>query len=263
MPKNLFFRNDDVRHKLDQSLIDITKLFIDKKIPIIHAVEPANITEEVAGWLLETKKAYPEYVDIMQHGFEHKIKNKFLKGEFGGQRNYEEQYNDIRQGKDLMNNWFGDLWFPAFNFPYAPYNPPAIKAVNDLNYKVINSHYNDGLTRKIFYFVGHLLNKGYLFDHHVSWNLDFYPGTNLFEIDMNISFIEKYLNEEEDAEFFTLQEMISKTIQYSKYETTGVLLHHRYHNTESKIKLVEDYLNWCLGNEFSFTSIPEIYNRYK
>ncbi len=263
MANSIFFRNDDIRNKLDQSLIDVTGSFIEKKIPIAHAVEPANITAEVAGWLLRMKKDYPDLIVIMQHGYDHTIKNKLIKGEFGGQRNYEEQFEDISRGKKLMDRWFGDLWFPAFNFPYAPYNPPAMKAVDDLNYKVINSHYNDSLSRKLFYAAGHLLNKGYLFNHHVSWNLDYYPGTRLFEIDMNVSFIKKYLNEEEDAEFFTLGELISKTVRYSKYKTTGTLLHHRYHNTEDKIKLVKDYLDWCITNGYKFTSLPEIYNRYK
>ncbi len=261
--KNIFFRNDDVRQKLDQSLIDITELFIDKKIPVTHAVEPANITKEVAEWMLKTKKDFPDYIEIMQHGFDHTIKNKILKGEFGGQRTYEEQYNDIKQGKELMNEWFGDLWFPAFNFPYAPYNKAAIKAVDNLGYKVLNSHYNDDLSRKLFYKAGHLINKGYFLNHHVSWNLDYYPGTKLFEIDMNISFIKKYLNEDEDAEFFTLSELQSKTIRYSRYKTTGVLIHHRYHNNKSKIKLVEDYLNWCIEEKYNFTSLSEIYNNCK
>lgn len=256
----IFFRNDDVRDRLDQSLVELTKLFIEKKIPIIHAVEPANISEEVANWLLRMKLDFPEYVEIMQHGYDHTIKNKIKKGEFGGQRTYKEQYDDIKCGKDLMNKWFGDLWFPAFNFPYAPYNLAAIKAVDDLDYKVINSHFNNGISRKLFYFAGHLINKGNLFNHHVSWNLDYYPGTKLFEIDMNISFIKEYLNEKEDAVFFNLDELISDTIKYSKYRTTGVLFHHRYHNSGSKLKLVEDYLNWCLSNGFDFTSLSEIYN---
>ncbi len=263
MANKIFFRNDDVRHKLDKSLIEITELFIDKKIPITHAVEPANITKEVAEWLLETKKSNPDYIEIMQHGFDHSIKNKIIKGEFGGQRTYNEQYNDIKRGKELMNSWFGNLWFPAFNFPYAPYNPAAIKAVNDLGYKVLNSHYNSGLSRKIFYLAGHLVKRGFLFNHHVSWNLNYYPDTRLFEIDMNISFIKKYLNEDEDAEFFTFNDLKTKTLQYSKYKTTGVLLHHRYHNSQSKLKLVEDYLNWCTTNGFDFTSLAGIYNSYK
>jgi len=259
----LFFRNDDIRESLDNSLIDITNLFINYQIPITHAVEPANVSEVVVDWLKEVKTKYPKLISIMQHGYEHKIKNQFKKGEFGGQRNYREQFNDIRKGKDLMDKWFGDLWFPAFNFPYAPYNPEAIKAVNDCGFQVLNSHYNSGLSRQIFYAFGHVLNKGYMFNHHVSWNLKYYPNTRLFEIDMNTSFIKKYYNEEYDCEMLTMEELLHELNKYKKYKTIGILLHHRYHNTDEKIKLVDDYLKWCKNNpEFEFSSIEEIYKKY-
>ena len=52
----IFFRNDDVRDKLDQSLVSITELFIDNRVPISHAVEPANVSDEVIKWLIEMKK---------------------------------------------------------------------------------------------------------------------------------------------------------------------------------------------------------------
>lgn len=259
MSNTIFFRNDDVRDQLDDSLIDITNIFINKNIPITHAVEPANITKNVADWLNNIKNKFPDYVDIMQHGYDHTIKNKFKKGEFGGQRGYKEQFIDIKNGKDLMNKWFGESWFPAFNFPYAPYNPAAIQAVDDLNYKVINSHYNQDLSRKIFYFIGHRLNKGYLFNHHVSWNYDYYPGTNLFEIDMNISLIKNYINEGTDAEFYTIDELIKQTLRYKDNYAIGVLLHHRYHNSNEKIRLIEKYIDWCVEKRYRFISLPNIY----
>lgn len=258
----MFFRNDDVRDTLDDSLVAITDLFVEKNIPITHAVEPANITPEVVAWLVSMKKANPEVIEIMQHGYEHTIKNSQKKGEFGGQRSYEEQYADIESGMKLMDDYFGEHWFKCFNFPYAPYNPAAIKAVNDLGFKVFNSHYNIGLSRKLFYFVGHALRKGYMLDHHVSWNLKKYPGTDLFEIDMNFGFITKYLNEQTDAILRSLDELIIETDKYSKQKTIGVLLHHRYHNTSDKIKLVEDYLSWSQEEEFEFLSMESIYARY-
>jgi len=259
----LFFRNDDIRGQFDSSLKEITELFIAYNVPITHAVEPANITFEVAEWLKDIKKKNPKLIGIMQHGYDHKIKNKLKKGEFGGQRNYQEQYNDIKRGKDLMNKWFANLWFPAFNFPYAPYNPAAIKAIDDCQFRVLNSHFNTKLNRRVFYLIGHALKKGYLLNHHVSWNLDYYPGTHLFEIDMNISFIRKYFNEENDCEMLSLEELKQETNNYLKYQTIGVLLHHRYHNNESKIKLVDHYLKWCRSNpKFEFLSLEEIYTRF-
>jgi len=258
----MFFRNDDVRDALDDSLVAITDLFIKHRIPITHAVEPANLTTDVIEWLLSVKRDHPGIIEIMQHGYDHTIKNKQRKGEFGGQRTYEEQYADIRTGKDLMNKYFGDQWFECFNFPYAPYNPAAIRAVDEVGFKVLSSHYNSDWKRRVFYFVGHLLRKGYLLDHHVSWNLKQYPGTSLFEIDMNAGFISKYLNEQTGSVMLTLDELVQLTRRYLGQRTIGILLHHRYHDTSEKIDLVEDYLRWAKNRNFEFMTMEQIYAKF-
>ena len=258
----MFFRNDDVRGKLDKSLVEITNLFVDNQIPITHAIEPANVTPDVVEWLLSKKKENPHLIEIMQHGYDHTIKNLLKKGEFGGQRTYSEQFSDIKAGKRLMNNYFGTSWFRCFNFPYAPYNPAAIKAVDDLNFDVISSHYNSSISRRLFYCIGHLLKKGYFLNHHVSWNLQRYPNTSLFEIDMNFGFIKRYYDEMTSSLLMSLEEMINATIQYQNQKTIGVLIHHRYHNTTAKIKLVEDYILWAKEQSFEFSTMQSVFEKY-
>ncbi|MFH1900736.1 MAG: polysaccharide deacetylase family protein, partial [Candidatus Omnitrophota bacterium] len=145
MKKIIFFRNDDVRQNLDNSLIEMTQIFLDHCIPITHAVEPANVSSEVINYLIDLKIKYPKFVEIIQHGYNHKLNymkmvgGKLRKGEFGGERTFEEQYRDIKAGKELMDKYFGNLWFPAFTFPYGARNNKAIKAINQLNYKVLES----------------------------------------------------------------------------------------------------------------------------
>ncbi len=263
MKNIMYFRNDDVRHNLDDSLIKITNLFISHGIPITHAVEPANISSEVVIWLTNVKMQHPQLINIIQHGYDHTIKNKLIKGEFGGQRTYKEQLMDIKKGKEIMDSLFGSLWFPAFSFPYSPYNPEAIEALNDCGYKVLNSHFSGRISRRIFYKIGHIMRRGYLLNHHVSWNLKYYPKTKLFEIDVNTSFIKRYYNELTDCDMMTLKEIINETIQHSKYRTVGVLLHHRYHNNDAKLKLVDDYLKWCKSNQNNeFWSLNKIYANF-
>ena len=105
MSDEYFFRNDDVRGSLDGSLVRIQELFIKRGIPITHAVEPANITEDVVNWLLSVKDKHPNMVSIMQHGYDHSIKNIRQYGEFGGDRTYDEQYQDIGNGKGFTVHW--------------------------------------------------------------------------------------------------------------------------------------------------------------
>ena len=262
MSKEYFFRNDDIRDSLDSSLVQIQELFIKRDVPIVHAVEPANVTPEVVEWLLEMKANHPELITLMQHGCDHTIKNNNKKGEFGGQRGFDEQYEDIRKGKDLMNSLFGDAWFEAFNFPYAPYNKDAIRALEKVGYKVLNSHYNVEWKRRAFYAIGHLLRQGMLLDHHVSWNLDIYPGTTMYEISMNITFIKKYHDEQTNCDFFTLEELCNKIDQYipTRYPI-GLLLHHRYHTTQESIDLIGGVFDYLEQKGIRPVSMETIYKQ--
>ncbi len=256
----MFFRNDDIRGTLDTALQRITQIFLDRRVPIIHAVEPANVTREVSGWLLEVKRAHPDLVDFMQHGYDHVVKNTVQKGEYGGQRTYEEQHADILRGRKLMDEHFGDQWFNAFNFPYGAYNEAAVRAVNDCGFAVLNSHDNIEWKRRVFYAVGHLLRQGRLLNHHVSWNLKTIPGTRLLEIDMNVGFIRRYLNEGVDSVMFSLGEMKTDTMRYARRRSIGVLLHHRYHTSEEHFALVEDYLDWAAESGlFTFARMSDVH----
>ena len=262
MSKIMTFRNDDVRGKVDKELEEMVKIFIDNKIPLTLAVEPINLTDEVVKWLLAVKKESPSYIEIMQHGYDHTVKNKIRTGEFGGQRTYDEQYKEIHHGKELMNNYFGDQWFEAFNYPFGEYNPAAMQAASDCGFKVVYSHFNARLSRRIFYKVGHLLNKGYLFDKHVSWNLDYYPNTNLFEIDANISFIKKYLDEETGSEMFSLEELKEKTKMYMDFPIVSLLAHHRYHNSREKMKIFQQYIDWTREFNFEYFTSEQIFKKF-
>ena len=69
----IFFRNDDVRDVLDDSLIGLTELCLKHQVPIAHAVEPANVTPEVVDWLMATKKKHKRLIEIIQHGYDHSL----------------------------------------------------------------------------------------------------------------------------------------------------------------------------------------------
>lgn len=259
----IFFRNDDVRGTLDKSLTEMTEIFINHHIPLIHAVEPANVSSEVADYLLLKIADYPGIVELMQHGYDHSIKNNERKGEFGGQRGYDEQFKEIKAGKDLMDKNFGKNWFPAFNFPFGPYNLAAMQAVADTGIKMVNGSSGIDFKRKLFYMTAHLLRKEMFLGYRVPYNLKRRPITKLFQVDMSVGFIDKYYDEESDCKMMTLDEMKNETMRFMHCKTIGVLMHHRYHNTAERIKLIEDYLVWLktLPN-IEFSNLEGIYNKY-
>ena len=260
MSRQYFFRNDDIRNTLDESLVRIQQLFTERSIPITHAVEPANVTPEVVDWLLSVKENSPHLITIMQHGYDHTSKNTRKKGEFGGDRTYQEQYRDIHSGKELMDANFGDSWFHAFSFPYAPYNSAAIQALQDMGYKVFNSHYNIEWKRRLLYAIGHLLGKGRLFDRHVSWNMKQYPGTTMYEVSMNIGFIRRYHNEQTDCDFCSYEELCALINRYLRsHFPIGVLLHHRYHVTEESLQLISRVFDYLDSKGGVAVSMEQIY----
>jgi hypothetical protein len=263
------FRNDDVRETLEPELIQITDLFIKYKIPISHAVEPGNITEEVLDWLLDIKLKHPDLIEIIQHGFKHTLNiekfygGKKRKGEFGIGRSYKEQYEEIRKGKELMNRYFGSNWFQCFTFPYGGKDNIALKAANDVGYKVMNDHKGVSFTHKVFYFVGRMFRRNFIKGRSVSYHLKKRPNTKLFNIDMNVSVITKYHNEVSDCDMLDINQLISKVNTFRNERTLGVILHHRYHNTMEKIRLVDEFLAWCVNQpDFEFATQEDIYKKF-
>ncbi len=265
------FRNDDVRHVLDSSLIKISELFIEKKIPLTYAVEPANLTTEVIDWLKEKKETYPDLIEIVQHGYNHNYnfyieKNgKIKKGEFGSKMTYEEQFNLISKGQLLMNKYFDKLWFNAFVFPCGAFNKESIKVLDNLNFEVVTGVHHHDLKHKFFYTLGRILNKKELLGHTVSYNLKNKLKSNVFEIGTGISIIKKYISDTE-ADFLSLSAIQKKILCFKNNQSknVGILLHHRFHKKEEDFLLLEDLLNFILlQKDIQNLTLEETYKRFK
>ncbi|MCB1162739.1 MAG: polysaccharide deacetylase family protein [Candidatus Krumholzibacteriia bacterium] len=262
-PVIAFFRNDDV-NELTPELIALSELFFAAEIPIIHAVEPGNVTDDCVDWLLEKKAQHGRLLEIMQHGYNH---TKHYDGEFGGKRGYREQYEDLKRGQDIMDARFGDQWFSAMNFPYGPYNQDAIRAVDALGYKVFNGHYNPRRSRRLFYALGRLMGKGQIMNRHISHHLEIYPGTSTFTIDMAITYIDSYYGHygSQECTFFSVDELMQRFEEAKRHiNAIGWLLHHRYHNSEASLRLVQDTIDAVRKSDpaIEFWNFEEIHAAY-
>ena len=60
------FRNDDV-NSLTEPLKKLTEIYLKRKVPITHAVEPGNVTIETIDWLKQLKTHDPHLIEIIQH----------------------------------------------------------------------------------------------------------------------------------------------------------------------------------------------------
>ena len=269
--KYIFFRNDDVRDSLDKSLVDLTALFTTHGVPISHTVEPANVSKEVIDWLISVKNETPRLIEIVQHGYGHRLNyrkiigGKLKKGEFGGSRSYDEQFEEIKHGMELMNQFFGKQWFQLFTFPYGARNRQAIQAVSKAGFKVVNGSMGASLKHRTLYFIGRFLRKEMLWGRKISWHLRHKPKTKLFQIDTSISVIKKFNDEFVDAEFYTLEELQKQTLRYlSNEKTVGFVLHHRYHTSKEHLKLIEDLILWLKGfNNVEFVTQEFLYDKFR
>ncbi|MBT3316703.1 polysaccharide deacetylase family protein [bacterium] len=256
-----YFRNDDV-NVLDEELINVTRRCTDEGVPITHTVEPANVTDECIDWLIAEKSKNPRLVELMQHGYDHVERDV---GEFGGNRSYEDQFADLSTGKRILQEKLGDAYLPCLNFPFGPYNKNSMRAADDLGFRIICSHYNHRLSRRIMYAVGHALNLGQILDKHVSYHLGTYPRTGMYCIDMAVSFIDKYIGEHgsNTCEFHSAEKMAENITPFLNFTPViGVLLHHRFHHTEESLDLITKtirHIKTIPGAEF--LNIEEIYNR--
>jgi len=254
--KSVFFRNDDVRDRLDSSLIDLTMLCIEHQVPIQHAVEPANVTSEVAEWLIGIKKQHPDLIEIIQHGYSHNLKNPQQKMEFGGKRGYQDQYDDIKKGKEIMDHTFGHLWEPIFTFPYGTFNEHTLMAINNLGYKAISSKIKFTFKGQIKNRLGKLLGKDMLVGKHISYHPGLHNGYQFREISVSANLIRSYTGET-TAEHYALEDILKQiTTAGIHTDIIGVLFHHRFH--ANVLNLTAQLINTLRDKGYSFSTLSNL-----
>ena len=257
-----YFRNDDV-NILDNELVQVSKRCIDEGVPITHTIEPANIQPDAVQWLKEEKARDPRLLEIMQHGYDHKKRDV---GEFGGKRPFDSQLHDLKHGKEIMLETFGDDFLPAINYPFGPYNKHTIKATDQLGFRILCSHYNSRASRRAMYAVGHLLRLGQIKGKHVSYHLDYYPRTGLYCIDMATTYIKTYIGDYGSREciFHDLEDLKARIESFIPFTPViGVLLHHRFHTSTESLDLISRTIEWLRtipGAEFM--NLEEIYRKF-
>jgi hypothetical protein len=268
--KYFFLRNDDVRSTLDTELVELVELCKEFEVPISLTVEPANVSDEVVNWLMEEKEKHPGIIEIVQHGYDHKLKyskmigGKMKKGEFGGDRTYDDQYKDIEEGKQLMDKYFGDKWFKLFTFPFGARNDASIKAVNDAGFLAVNGSMGITWKHKMFYLAGRKLNKELLKGRKISYHLRYKRGTKLFQIDTSISIIKKFIDSDKNGVFYNLEDLIDVTKKYlQETSAVGVVLHHRYHHEQETKDLMRSYFEWLKSqDDITCVTQKQIFEKY-
>lgn len=102
---------------------------------------PGKVEKELVDHTNDLKKNHPELIHINQHGFRHENHNDkdSYKYEFGENRSYKEQKEDIKKGEEIMKVKFGKNFSKIFSPPYYRYNDDTIELIKELNYEGIST----------------------------------------------------------------------------------------------------------------------------
>lgn len=256
------FRNDDV-NELTPELKRITSILNEQEVPVTHALEPANVTDETVEWLKGMKATHGRLIEITQHGWSHAWHGD---GEFGKKRSYQEQLSDLRKGKERLEVLFGRDFFPMLTIPFGRYTRETVRAADALGFKVFCSHFNYRWPQRAFYFLGRVLGFDELNGHHVSYHLDYHPGTDLFQVDSSLSFIKEYLGRYTDDCVMEEQDWLMQEFERFARRTTVLvfLLHHRYHKDADSLDLVGKTVTALTEREdVVFMNYAEIYEKFR
>ncbi len=136
-PVKVFFRDDDGGWA-DDHLQALCEDFTNLELPLDIAVIPDALSDrsiELISRLINSSDRFA----IHQHGFTHA--NHQLQGrscEFGSDRSYQQQYDDIAAGKKILAAAFGSTVKPIFTPPWNRCNGDTASALHALDIEYLS-----------------------------------------------------------------------------------------------------------------------------
>ncbi len=132
-PLKVFFRDDDGGW-VDSQLQALADEFETHGLPLDIAVIPAALSDQSVK-LIDNLITADNKISIHQHGFSHT--NHQTKGrscEFGSERGYQQQLDDIAAGQQILNRVFKARVCPIFTPPWNRCTSDTVAALGALNF---------------------------------------------------------------------------------------------------------------------------------
>lgn len=135
----IFFRADDIG-AAGKAFDALCRIFRHHGIPLALAVVPAWLSEARQERLFNAAPVEDDLWSWHQHGWRHVNWQKSgKKCEFGEDRAFDHQYNDILQGRQKMELIFGKYFTPIFTPPWNRFSSPTVKILRNLGFKGIST----------------------------------------------------------------------------------------------------------------------------
>jgi hypothetical protein len=137
-PPRVFFRADDIGAG-GRPFEALCRLFRAFEIPLAMAVVPAWITGIRQKQLLKLAPLEEPFWGWHQHGWCHvNWQRSGKRSEFGEQRPLEKQFSDISQGRQKLQDIFGEHLVDVFTPPWNRLSHATIKILEELDFKAVS-----------------------------------------------------------------------------------------------------------------------------
>lgn len=126
----VFIRDDDLG-ALTPEFLRFHALFAEREVPVSYQIIPERLTVECAAFLKSEQARRPDLIEFGQHGLRHEmeVRGKIEYYEFGPERGYEQQLQDIRAGKSILRELLGQE-IELFTPPRHRYNRDTLRALD-------------------------------------------------------------------------------------------------------------------------------------
>jgi len=185
----IFLRNDDVARET-RTLEQFSGIFAERGVPVSHQVIPAQLTDECAGWVRETRARIPALVEFGQHGNTHQIKvgGRVRYYEFGPQLSLGEQRAIIKAGRETLDAKLGDAWTGRlFTPPQHRFDRNTLRALSECGFSVLSASRYTGLQHRLAYRIGRALGRTNIGRAGVSYHGGTRPEAPLKELSISVA----------------------------------------------------------------------------
>lgn len=253
-PPRIFLRDDDVG-ALTPSLRRFAATFEERGLPVSYQIIPRLLTDECARFLRDAKRRAPKLLELSQHGLAHEMNvgGRKVYYEFGPERSYDEQLEDIRAGRGILEDKLADDFEGlVFTPPQHKYDRSTLRALENVGVRVLSASCYSGWAHRAIYRAGRTLGLSSIGRRGISYHGQVRPDADLLELSISVVVDDGSTHRERADQ--VLRE-IRKACAQSP--VVGLMFHHEVYQCDGDAAFLThlaDGLAAMRGGEFSLLS---------
>lgn len=221
--KRIFFRDDDAA-ELSGNLKELIDIFISHSVPLHLSLIPGQLTQGCGDYLARKVRESGGIIEIGQHGHlhhDHSLSaNKFGKYEFGRKRSYQQQREDIVEGKRILKKYFKSR-IDIFTPPWHGFDDNTLRILSEEGFLAISADRRQS-------------------NGHNSYGLSHIP--------MSVNF-----NKRNDDGGWVTEENVEIVKKISRVDglNVGILLHHEAFNGNDEFRQLDALLRFLKNKKYA------------